>query len=100
MTIIKNIDEYQFRAAFQDYGRADQFSYEGLSALFSWLDELSDDTGEPMELDVIALCCDFTEYENLAELQQNYPDIESIDDLNDNTFVIPVNDEAFIIQDY
>ena len=100
MSIIRQIDKYTFRAAFEDYGRKNQFSYDGLDALFEFLDELSEDCGTPMELDVIALCCEFTEYENLAELQENYTDIESMDDLNDNTMVIPVDDDRFIIQDY
>jgi hypothetical protein len=32
-------------------GRGDQFSYEGLIALFDYLEMLEDDIGEPIELD-------------------------------------------------
>jgi hypothetical protein len=52
---------YQFRDAFTQANRGTQFSYEGLEVLFDYLEELSDSIGEPYELDVIALCCDYAE---------------------------------------
>jgi hypothetical protein len=52
---------YQFRDAFAQANRQTQFSYEGLEVLFDYLEELSDSIGEPYELDVIALCCDYAE---------------------------------------
>jgi hypothetical protein len=50
-----------FRDAFQRANRGSQFSYEGLEVLFDGLEELEQDTGEEIELDVIALCCYFAE---------------------------------------
>jgi len=99
--IIKTIDIYEFRRAFADYDLALPFSYEGLGALFEWLDELSADTDTPYELDVIGLCCEFTEYSDLAEIQANYSstEIESIEDLRDHTSVIEF-DGGIIIQDF
>ena len=99
--IYKTIDIYDFRAAFTDYDRADQFSYDGLGALFDWLDELSADTDTPYELDVIGLCCEFTEYSNLTEIKDIYSntEINNIDDLYDNTIVIEF-DGGIIIQDF
>lgn len=98
----QSITQSQFIDAFRDYGRENNFSYDGLVALYDWLEMLEDDTGEPIELDVIALCCEFTEYEDLAEFQTNYGrnGYESLDDINDHTIVIPINDESFIIQDF
>jgi hypothetical protein len=57
-----------FRDEFRACGRADQFSYEGLGILFAYFEQYEDDTGESVELDVIAICCDFSEdsYENIA----------------------------------
>jgi len=97
----RDIDIYEFLKAFEEYNREDNFSYAGTSALFDWLDELSADTGTPYELDVIALCCEFTEYSDLAEIQANYSstDIESIEDLRDHTSVIEF-DGGIIIQDF
>jgi hypothetical protein len=99
--IYKTIDIYDFRRAFTDYDRADQFSYEGLGALFDWLDELSADTDTPYELDVIALCCEFTEYSDLAEIKDIYFStvLDSIEDLYDHTIVIEF-DDGIIIQDF
>lgn len=51
--------------------RPDNFSYEGLCALFDYLEEYEEGTGEQMELDVIALCCDFSEA-TLEEIAEDY----------------------------
>jgi hypothetical protein len=69
--MITTVNLYDFREAFRIY-HANNFSYDGLAALFGYLEDLEEDTGEPMELDVIALCCDYTEYESLADYQENY----------------------------
>lgn len=62
MTIVQSINNvYQFREAFRLAGRMDQFSYDGLEVLFDYLDNLSEDTGEPIELDPVALCCEYYE---------------------------------------
>jgi hypothetical protein len=89
-----------FRDAFRDCNRQDNFSYEGLGALYEWIEEYEDGSGAETELDVIGLCCDFTEYADLKEFQgdyskEDYPDIDSISEM---TIVIPVTDESFIIQ--
>ena len=79
------------------------FSYEGKKALFNYLEQYEEDTGEEIEFDPIALCCDYNEYENLKELQENY-DIKTIKELQDNTIFIQLYDinnkktDGFIIQ--
>ena len=57
----QSINVYQFRDAFSDYGRQDQFTYDGLGVLFEYLEQLGEDIGEEIELDVIALCCEYSE---------------------------------------
>jgi hypothetical protein len=49
-----------FRDAFMSI-RPDNFSRDGLWAIYDYLTELEADTGEELELDVIAVCCDYTE---------------------------------------
>ena len=72
MAIVQSINNvYQFREAFRLAGRMDQFSYEGLEVLFDYLENMSEDTGEPVELDVIALCCEYYE-SSIQELIDNY----------------------------
>lgn len=77
------------------------FSYEGKRALFDYLEDFEDSTGEKIELDPIALCCEYTEYENIKELQGSYPDIETIEELENHTQVIPIEGtDRLIIQNY
>lgn len=52
----QTLNKDQFRFAFEQV-RPNQFSYEALGMLFDYLEECDED----MELDVIAICCDFTE---------------------------------------
>lgn len=73
MAIVQSINSvYQFREAFRLAGRADQFSYEGLEVLFDYLEECSEE--EDIELDVVALCCEYYE-SSIEELIDSY-DIE------------------------
>ena len=72
MAIVQSINSvYQFREAFRLADRSDQFSYEGLEVLFDYLEEYSEDIGEPIELDVVALCCEYYE-SSIDELIENY----------------------------
>ena len=50
----------------------DNFSYEGKKALFQYLNEFETDTGNRIEFDYIALCCDYSEYDNLDDLFEAY----------------------------
>ena len=98
----KTINEDQFVQAFKDYGRENQFSREALKALFEYIEEYEDSTGEEIELDVIGLCCEFTEYEDLEEFQSAYSDeYQTIEDIEYRTIVIPIaGANGFIIQDF
>lgn len=60
-----------FRDAFRRYDRQENFCYEGLGALFDHLEQLEEDTGEEMELDVISLCCDYSEYSTALEAAED-----------------------------
>jgi len=63
----KTINEKQFIQAFDQMGRGNQFSEEALKELFDYLSEIENDSGEEIELDVVALCCEFVEYDSLKE---------------------------------
>jgi len=74
------VTAYDFERAFVDAGRMDQFSYEGRAVLFAYLEELEQSTGEELELDVVALCCDYYEA-SAEEIILNYRiDVEGLDD--------------------
>lgn len=95
----KTISKSEFRDAFHNMGRWEQFSYEWLGALYDYIESIDSETGSETELDVIALCCEFTEYENLQEFQKDYGDeYESIRDIERETKVIKIeNSDGFII---
>lgn len=92
------VSKHDFREAFRTL-RPDNFSYEGLGELFDYVEELENDTGmAEIELDVIAFCVDFSEYESLEEINADYPDenFEDWDDVGYHTTVIPVGDGAIV----
>jgi hypothetical protein len=61
------INVSQFRDAFRQCDRQDQFSYEALGLLFDYFEDLDPD----MELDVIAICCEYSE-DSPADILKNY----------------------------
>ena len=81
--------------------RPSNFSYEGLESLYNHLIDYEQDTGEELELDVIAFCCDYSEYKDLEEYKKNYSSINSIKDIQDATTYIPIfKTDRFITQNH
>jgi len=66
----QTINLSDFRDAFRAHDRTN-FSYEGLEILFDYLESYEEDTGEQIELDVVALCCDYSE-DNYLDIADNY----------------------------
>jgi len=97
--MIQTITSSDFTTAFHRAGRGDNFTYGGLIALYDYFEQYEDDTGEQIELDVIAICCEYNEYESLAEFQEDYSEeYQSIEEIEQATQVIMINDDSFIIQ--
>ena len=104
----QSINEYQFRDAFKSMGRENQFSYEALTLLFEYFEQLEADMDKPIELDVIAICCDYSEdtYDNIAS-NYSIEDLEglSIEDrkqaiedfLNDRTILLGQSDDNNLV---
>jgi len=96
--LYQEINQADFISAFKSI-RPDNFSYEGLKALYGYFEELGED--QNIEFDVIAICCDFTEYDNLAEFNRDYgKNFEDIEEIFDHTQVIMIDNEKFIIQNF
>ena len=55
--MIQQISVYDFRDAFHRMNRGNNFSYEGLGEIYEYLEECDPN----IELDVIAICCDFSQ---------------------------------------
>ena len=109
----QTINFSQFIDAFASYGRKDQFTYNGLKALFDYLEQFEGDCGEEVELDVIALCCEFSEHDSAlacileagysyqvnTEDDEDDQETDALDYLQDHTSVITFNG-GVIIQDF
>ena len=103
-----NVSYYDFREAFANHDRIDQFTPFGLEMLYNFLVEMEDDTGEELELDVIAICCDFCE-DQWIDIADNYTlDLIDYDDdderkqaveehLMDNTMFVGDTDVGTLI---
>ena len=100
--IIKTLSQYEFRVEFAYAGREENFSYNGLNALYDYImDSYTED--DPFELDVIAICVQFTEYDSLEECLQEIgnDDIKTLKDLQDHTIVIEIEGtEGIIISEF
>ena len=95
----QNVSKSTFMDSFKI--RKDNFSYEGLDTLYDYLIDLELDMDKETELDVIAICCDFAEYENLKEFQTDYgKKYKTIKDIENETQVIRVGENGFIIQQF
>ena len=96
------VNEHTFRDRFM---RSDtyknNFSYEGLHALFEYIEEVEDDIGEEFEFDMVGICCDYTEYDSLEDFNADYSSddkVYTLDDIREETVVIEIPDtERFII---
>ena len=112
--IVKTFNEYDFINEFKAYERMDNFSIEGLRILFESLEEMAIDCKMNIEMDVIALCCEYNE-DTLADIIDNHSidvsdciDIEDVIEtveeyLLDNTFLCgsyedEEHDKVFIYQ--
>jgi len=93
------------------------FSYKGKRALFDYLENYSEETGEIVELDIVALCCDYTEYDSALDAWREYAgyqtpaekaanpieDIteeEALEYLNDHTQVMEIEGGGVIIAQF
>ena len=103
--MIKTITEWDFVNSFEQANRSSNFTVAGRKALFEMLEELNPE----MELDPIAICCDFTEYASLEEWKQDYSyepydededDEYALDYLRDQTLVLELANGGLVIQSY
>ena len=109
----KTINEIEFINEFEKMNRGNNFSMEGKKALFEYIEQYEEETGEEIELDIIALCCEYTEYKTAIECAKNYNEFalsdnelseekaeeEAIDFLRDRTAVIEF-EGGVIVEDF
>jgi len=93
----KTFDTRGFIQEFKDYNREDDFSISALRLLFNYLENLEEDIGEELELNVIGFCSDFREltfYDFIEEYGL---------DINDEIYWKDIEDDEKlkkVLQDY
>ena len=111
--MIQTISQNEFINYFMDSETyRNNFSYEGKKALFNYFEELEESIGEQIEFNMVAVCCEYSEYENLKEAYSVYEghgmseeELEEVseDDMQtyfeDNTQLIEF-DSGIIIQNF
>lgn len=90
---------------FHRTGRETQFTYEGKKTLWRYLEGLHGDNDRSWELDVIELCCDWSEY-NLKDLAGDYrqhddeTDEEVLTRVKDRTIVLETEGDTYVIASF
>jgi len=101
------VSRYDFERAFIDAGRRNTFTYDGLNLLFDYLEQYEEDCGTEIELDVVALCCEYDE-NTWQDIAENYDiDVSNGEDekakkeivreyIEENTMLVGETDSGFI----
>ena len=91
------INIYSFRDMFRAV-RPDNFSYEGLGLLFEYLEQYEQDCDTELELDVIALCCDYSEAPPIEIAEAYNVEVDDVVELLESAGVyVGTTDEGMII---
>jgi len=95
----QTMNEFDFKNEFKKI-RPNNFSYDGLTALYDYLIQYEEGCDTELEFDPIAYCCEYTEFDSFKDVQLNY-DVKTLDELQDKTIVLKIpNSEKLIIQNY
>jgi hypothetical protein len=65
------VSKSNFHDAFRRLNRSENFSYEALELLFEYFEEYEESCGTEIELDVIAICCEYTE-DDIEDIKSAY----------------------------
>jgi hypothetical protein len=102
----------EFRDLFQQI-RPENFSYQGQKILFDYFEDYEESAGEELEIDIIAICCDYSEaswetiaadYDSSIELDKNLNEDEQkqqvIDFLMDEGALIGQTDNSIVYRQF
>lgn len=116
MAITQTVTKYQIIDISKSYNRLDNFGYEGWQKLFDYMEEMSEDQGIDVELDIVAWCCDYSMHESVDDFWSEYynhmdvsnEDWEEMDDdekleaieefLQNNTSLVCCEEDCIIFQ--
>ena len=100
------VSELQFVESFRLCGRESQFSVRARYALFSHFEQVEEDSDTEIELDPIAVCCDFAEYPSALKAANDFgfkgneldTEESALDWLHEQTQVVPFEGGVVIQQ--
>jgi hypothetical protein len=75
----QTVTSHQFVDSFSRCGRQAQFSVAARYALFDYLESYEEDCGVKLELDPIAICCEWAEYPSALAAAKEYGFKDGID---------------------
>ena len=78
------VTESMFVDHFNTMGRGSSFSAEARRALFVHFEDFEESSGEQIELDVISICCDWAEHDDVIDVIQEYGITIDDDGMTDN----------------
>ena len=79
MALIQKFDSSDLYHLAARMGRGDQFGYAGWRAIGEYLEQLSDDLGEDIEVGIIAICCEYSSADSVEKFWKEYGKYSSID---------------------
>jgi hypothetical protein len=117
MPVIRLHCSSDLREEFRAYGRHSTFSTQAYDWLWDYLCEYEDSYRAPLAINVVGLCCDFSE-EDYASIVSSYSNIDLperedydnvgaydeayreaiLDYLNDNTIVLGYDDDSVLYE--
>lgn len=80
---------------FRSHDKNEQFTYQGKRHLFDYLEQYEEDCDTPYELDILELCCEYSE-DDLASVLERY-DLSSLKALEDFAHVIKYDNKTGLV---
>lgn len=108
--MIQTISQSTFIDSLRNVGRQDQFSYNALEALYKYFIGYEEDSNTQIELDPIAICCEYCEYDSAWDAMYEYQpedmptegeegdDLEEIQEKNEEAALGWLNDHTQVIE--
>lgn len=79
MALIQTVDSSDLYNLACNMNRGKKFGYKGWRAIGDYLENLSDDLGENIEIDIITICCEYSMAENAEEFYMEQQHLHGTD---------------------
>ena len=100
--IYLTLTETMFINEFDAHNRSENFSRKARAELYENFMQMADDSNTPYVLDVIAICCEWVEYESIEDFLADY-DTDGYDPeewLQENTHCLCFDDDCILFANF